>query len=107
MLKMQVERHTGSESEKEVLQNKLEIFSLRFKSMDILHKKLELLDLKKPEYGIFEEGEYQKALGYFQRTVELSPDQPVNFSKIDLELPLTLLFSKNLSSFLLFFIIIF
>lgn len=103
MLKILLDAKTGPESEKEVLQTNLEIISLRFKGIDILQRKLELLALKKQEYRFFEEVEYQKALGYFQRTVELSPNQPINFSKIDLELASKIILEQDLKKAINYF----
>lgn len=103
MVKNLMETNVFSESEKEEIQNKLEIVSLRFKSLDILHRKLELLASKKQDYRFFDEGEYQKVLGYFQQIVELSPNQPVNFPKIDLELAGKIILEQDLKKAISYF----
>lgn len=102
-LKKLIEANSVSESTKEVIQNKLEIISLRFKSIEILQRRLELLASKKQNYRFFKEVEYQKVLEYFQQTVELSPNQPINFAKIDLDLAAKIIMEQDLKKAINYF----
>lgn len=103
MLKSLIDAKFVTESKQEVLQNKLEIISLRFKGMDILQRKLELLALKEQEYGFFDRVKGEKALEYFHLALELSPKQPVNFSKIDLELATKIFLEQDLKKCIKYF----
>ncbi|MFW9822562.1 MAG: hypothetical protein ACFFE4_06490, partial [Candidatus Thorarchaeota archaeon] len=76
--------------------NKLEIISLRFKSIDILYQKLELLASKEQFYRSFDDFAFQNALRYMEKTVELSQIQPINFSKIDLDLAAKIIVEQDL-----------
>ncbi|MHA2473753.1 MAG: zinc ribbon domain-containing protein, partial [Promethearchaeota archaeon] len=96
MLKKLIESEDVSDSRKEELKNKLEIISLRFMGMDILYRKLEYLASEKQDFGFSNEDEYHTALGYFQQVVDLTADQIINFSKIDLELAAKIILESDL-----------
>jgi len=68
------------------LDNNLEIIRLHQKGIILLEKKVEFLISKQNESEILEKIEYEKAIEYFQEAVDLSPNQPINYSKINLDL---------------------
>ncbi|MFX1457459.1 MAG: hypothetical protein ACFFDB_18990 [Promethearchaeota archaeon] len=96
MMKKQADMQAKLGTINQEMLNKLEVISLRFKSIDILYQKLELLASKEQFYRSFDDFGFQNALGYMERTVELSPNQATNLSKIDLELAAKIIVEQDL-----------
>lgn len=75
-----------SKSEKHKWLNKLEVIRLHQKGIAFLEKKVEFLATRKKMSDLLKTIEYEKALDYFHKAVELSAPQPINLSEMDLEL---------------------
>lgn len=75
-----------SENEKNKWIHKLEIVKLHQNGINILKRKVESLATKKYKDEPPKTPEYEKAIENFLKAVDLTPKQPVNYSKIDLDL---------------------
>lgn len=86
MLKRLVESKFLLESEKERLNNELEVISLRLKGVAFLQSKIEFLPTENLDKILLEETEYEEGLKFFQQAFELSSISQQEISKTDLNL---------------------
>jgi len=86
MLKGIIESKFLLESEKDRLNNELEVISLRLKGVAFLQRKIEFLAMEKPDNMHLEDIEYEEGLRFFQQAFELSSISQQEISKTDLNL---------------------